>query len=66
MDEHPTGPTPSADPAATSEPSTGVPAVDEVLASLEHLPSLPVDEHLPIFERAHEQLRRALDSAPAD
>ena len=65
MDE-PTGPTPPAHPAATSEPSTSVPAVEEVLGWLEHLPNLPVEEHLPIFEQAHEQLRRALDSAPAD
>jgi len=40
---------------------TGNPAVDEVLASLEGLAERPVDEHVAVFERAHEQLRSALD-----
>lgn len=37
-------------------------AVDEVLASLEVLPELPLEEHVAVFEHAHEQLRGALDS----
>ena len=40
---------------------TGNPAVDEVLASLDGLAGRPVDEHVAVFERAHEQLRSALD-----
>lgn len=45
---------------------TGVPGVDEVLRSLDTLAQRPVDEHVEVFERAHEQLRRSLDADPAD
>lgn len=41
--------------------TTGVPAVDEVLASVQALDDRPVDEHVAVFEQAHERLRRALD-----
>jgi hypothetical protein len=40
---------------------TGVPAVDEVLDRVEALDDLPVEDHVAVFERAHEQLRGALD-----
>jgi hypothetical protein len=40
---------------------TGVEDVDAVLASVEDLDTLPVDEHVAVFERAHEGLRGALD-----
>lgn len=43
--------------------ASGHPAVDEVLRSLEHLDDLPVDEHVPVFEQAHEDLRTALSGA---
>ncbi len=43
---------------------TGNAAVDTVIASLGGLAEIPVDEHVPVFERAHDQLRSALD-APA-
>lgn len=42
---------------------TGNPAVDEVLRSLRDLPDRPVDEHVEVFERAHETLRRTLNDA---
>lgn len=42
---------------------TGNPAVDEVIASLEGLDGVPVDEHVALFEQAHEQLRRTLSGA---
>lgn len=45
--------------------ATGVAEVDAVLASLDDLADLPVHEHVTVFERAHERLRRALD-APSD
>lgn len=50
--------------AAPSETpaSTGHGAVDGVLASLAGLPDLSVAEHVAVFERAHEQLRSALDA----
>ncbi len=55
--------------AAAAE-ATGHPAVDAVLASLERLEELPVGEHPPIFEEAHEALRSALaqarDGAPSE
>lgn len=44
---------------------TGDPAVDAVLDQLADVEGTPVDEHVAVFERAHEQLRRALD-APSD
>lgn len=42
-------------------PSTGVAAVDAVLASVQGLDERPVAEHVAVFEQAHDQLRRALD-----
>ncbi|MDQ6686979.1 MAG: hypothetical protein M3Z50_05085 [Actinomycetota bacterium] len=52
-----------AEPAETSTvraASTGHPAVDEVMRSLEQLDDAPVGEHAGIFERAHETLQQAL------
>lgn len=45
--------------------ATGSDAVDGVLTEVAGLAGRPVDEHVAVFERAHEQLRRALDAAPA-
>jgi hypothetical protein len=42
--------------------STGVEAVDRVLAEVAAVADAPVAEHVQVFERAHEQLRRALDA----
>ena len=44
--------------------STGMPAVDEVLDRVANLAEVPVSQHVAVFERAHEQLRRALDAQP--
>lgn len=44
---------------------TGHPAVDEVLRSMERLDARPVDEHVAIFEQAHESLRRTLSEGDA-
>lgn len=41
--------------------STGTRAVDDVLASVQALDGRPVEEHVAVFEQAHERLRRALD-----
>jgi len=46
--------------------STGHPAVDEVLRSLDELDGRPVDEHVAAFEEAHDKLRRALSDAGDD
>lgn len=40
---------------------TGVEEVDAVLESVEDLEPRPVEEHVAVFENAHEKLRRALD-----
>lgn len=45
---------------------TGVAGVDEVIVAVEELDDRPVEEHVPVFESAHEQLRRALDAAGDD
>ena len=54
-----------ATPALTPEPAerTGNPLVDEVLDSLDRLDGRPVDEHVTVFEAAHEKLRRVLSEA---
>lgn len=44
--------------------STGVEAVDRVLAEVAALADSPLDQHVHVFERAHDQLRRALDARP--
>jgi hypothetical protein len=52
---------------ASEEPTrTGVPAVDGVLADVDRLDGVPLDEHLAAFERAHESLRSALDADPGE
>jgi hypothetical protein len=40
---------------------TGVVAVDRVIEAVEGLDATDVAEHPAVFERAHEELRRALD-----
>jgi hypothetical protein len=49
--------------APPEPPHTGNHAVDEVLADVEGLGERPLDEHVEVYERAHEQLRGALDGA---
>lgn len=51
----------AATPAAAQR--TGNVAVDRVLDSLDALEDAPVDEHVAVFEGAHERLRKALDGA---
>ncbi len=40
---------------------TGVADVDAVLDAVDELDTLPVDEHVTVYESAHEGLRGALD-----
>lgn len=42
-------------------PTTGDAAVDDVLVAVQALDNRPVEEHVAVFEQAHERLRRALD-----
>jgi hypothetical protein len=54
-------------PETRSEPlRTGVAPVDDMLAEVDGLDDLPVDQHLAVFERAHGVLRAALDAEPGD
>jgi len=55
----------SVDAAAAGPVSTGHPAVDEVLRSMERLDELSVTEHVAAFEEAHEALRRSLADGDA-
>ncbi|MBL0747892.1 hypothetical protein [Nocardioides baculatus] len=53
------------DPDSTADDgSTGVAEVDQVLADVAAVSGTPVAGHVAVFERAHEQLRRALDAQP--
>ena len=65
----PTGPDDAeTEPSSTSvsadggAAATGIPAVDSVLADVDLLDHLPMEEHLAAFERAHDSLRAALDA----
>lgn len=42
---------------------TGVPAVDEVIVTVDALAEEPLERHVEVFGAAHDQLRRALDAA---
>lgn len=50
-------------PQETAPASTGHPVVDEVLRSMQGLQDRPVEEHVSVFEAAHEKLRAALADA---
>lgn len=54
-----------ADEGTAAGPSTGHPAVDEVLRSMERLEDRPLEEHVAVFEEAHERLRRTLAGTEA-
>lgn len=62
MDHAPGTPAPPGGEADVE--STGVESVDRVLAEVAAVAGAPVGEHVQVFERAHEQLRRALDATP--
>ena len=62
MIDEPHQPTDPDAPEPEEPVRTGNEAVDGVLDSLASLDDAPVDEHVAVFERAHEQLRAALDS----
>ncbi|WP_210440845.1 hypothetical protein [Nocardioides xinjiangensis] len=51
-------------PRAIDHEPTGVEAVDRVLADVTSVVDAPVGDHVAVFERAHEELRRALDARP--
>ena len=45
---------------------TGVPRVDAVIDDVADLEGRPVDEHVGVFESAHDELRRTLDDPGPD
>lgn len=49
-----------------SQMQTGLTSVDTVVESVTALDGRRVEEHVPVFERAHDELRRALDDAPVE
>jgi hypothetical protein len=51
---------------APEQVRTGEDRVDAVIASVEELAERPVEEHVEVFEQAHDELRRALDGTPHD
>lgn len=51
--------------AAASPVTTGITSIDSVLDLVAGLDTRPVTEHAPVFESAHEELRRVLDNPPA-
>ncbi|MCW2843109.1 MAG: hypothetical protein JWN22_1025 [Nocardioides sp.] len=55
---------PADEPTAPERVRTGMDDVDAVIAAVEELEDRPVEEHVGVFESAHEQLRRALDHQP--
>jgi hypothetical protein len=59
MDEHQSGTA-----GGEQQTRTGIASVDAVLDQVSGLEERPVAEHVGAFERAHEQLRRALDADP--
>ena len=61
MSHTPSEPPRPAPPSAAAAPRTGVAAVDEVLDDVAASSSLPLEQQLPVLERAHERLRAALD-----
>ncbi|MGZ4478951.1 MAG: hypothetical protein ACXVW2_10100 [Nocardioidaceae bacterium] len=65
-DVEPTPDQPTANQSAPDQAATGHSVVDEVLASVDHLEGRPVDEHVAVFESAHERLRAALSDAGDD
>ena len=53
--------------AVPAEPvRTGVERVDAVVDAVSGLGDRPVDEHVAVYEAAHDELRRTLDSPPDD
>ncbi|MFC4785215.1 hypothetical protein ACT8ZV_12100 [Nocardioides sp. MAHUQ-72] len=55
---------PEPDSARPEQVRTGVDSVDAVIAAVEELEERPIEEHVGVFETAHEQLRKALDAQP--
>ncbi len=53
---------PTGEPASAAPAETGHERVDAVVRSLDSLDGRPAEEHVPVFEAAHRDLRDALSS----
>lgn len=51
--------------ADSEQVRTGVPRVDAVIDEVADLDGRPVDEHVAVFESAHDELRHTLDDPGA-
>jgi hypothetical protein len=56
----------AAEQPAEEPTRTGVQRVDDVVDAVAGLADRPVDEHVAVFESAHDELRRTLDSQSDD
>ncbi len=68
MSEEPDFPGPDEPEQVPPEPErvrTEMAEIDEVIVAVEELEDRPIEEHVGVFETAHDRLRRALDR-PAD
>lgn len=54
------------DSTDAGEVRTGVESVDAVIVAVGDLGQRPVEEHVAVFEHAHEQLRGALDARASE
>ncbi len=61
-----TEPADAAEQPADEPIRTGVERVDDVVDAVASLADRPVDEHVEVFESAHDELRRTLDSQSDD
>lgn len=55
---------PETEPHSAEPVRTGIDSVDTVITAVEALEERPIEEHVGVFESAHDQLRRVLDSRP--
>jgi hypothetical protein len=49
-----------------TNPDTGHAGVDAVIDDVRRLDGLPLEQHVAVFESAHQRLRAALGDAPGD
>ncbi len=54
------------DPGTPERVRTDVAEVDEVIRAVEELEERPIEEHVGVFEAAHQRLRQALDHSTQD
>lgn len=53
-------------PLPETPEATGIAEVDAVITEVAQVAQRPVDEHVDVYGTAHDRLRTALDTPPAD